>query len=139
MSGINIFQAFGLLSAAQTLAAEVPKLLATVQRLQADPTLVKAVMAAPHLRAAGKDLSGKVRAVQDSAAHVGSNKNFKSKVDELSRLQSHVRALLSAFTTDTHDPEILSEVGRSYVLEAWLSEVSLEWGTVVGALGAFRL
>jgi len=136
---LNIFALLGLIGAAQGLVGAVKRLATLLGRASTDTALKTALAGSPHTSAAISDISAKLRAVQDSAGAVIKDKNLHSKEQELERLISHVRALVSAFTTDTHDPAVLEEVSKSSVLQGWLSEISLEWNTIQGALGAFRL
>jgi len=135
----NIFALMGLIGAAQSVVQSVQKLVTLLTKAGSDVALKGALAAAPHTAAAVADISAKLRAVQESAGHVGSDKNLLSKASEVQRLIGHVSSLRQAFTTDTHDPAVLSELSASPVLQAWIGEVVQEWGTVQGGLGAFRL
>lgn len=139
MSNFNPFQIFAMISAADTLSKALPALVKSLAGFSTNKALASAVAASPILAADVADISQKLRTVQQSAGHVGSDKNFLSKVSEAQRLVGHVKDLIAAFNKDTTDPAVLQEVAASTALQSWLAEVMGEWLAIQGALKAFSL
>lgn len=134
-----ILKLMGIIGKLKDLVSSVGKLSSLFHEVSSDPSLKAELAKCPVLTKDVADISQKIRTVQNSAGFVISDKNLKSKYDEVNRLIGYIKVLISAFTADTADTAALEELSHSVLLQGWMEKVAFEWQSIQGSLEGFKL
>ncbi len=139
MNFSTILKLLAIAGKIKDLVSSLEKLSSLFHEVSSDTTLKSELAKCPTSTKDVADISQKIRTVQNSAGAVLSDKNLKSKYDEVNRLIGHIKVLVSAFTTDTTDAVVLEELSHSYPLQVWMGKVAFEWESIQDDLEGFKL